>query len=202
MGSESNTGLRFGRIENAVHLCVDMQRMFLEDTDWRLEWGPRVLPQIAALIRASRWPTLFTRFIPAQRAGEGHGVWARYYRKWESMTLSHLPQGMADVTPDLAVLAPDARCFDKHVYSPWFDTGLRAYLEAQGVRTLIITGGETDVCVLATVSGAVDLGYRVIVVSDALCSSSDEMHDALLRLYQRRYSEQVETITVSGLLGS
>ena len=36
-------------------------------------------------------------------------------------------------------------------------------------------------CVLATVIGAVDHGYRVIVVvTDAVCSSSDEGHDAML----------------------
>ena len=60
-------------------------------------------------------------------------------------------------------------------------------------NTLIISGAETDVCVLATVLDAVDLGYRVVVAEDALCSSSDEGHDMLLRLYQSRYSEQIET---------
>ena len=51
---------------------------------------------------------------------------------------------------------------------------------------MIVTGSETDVCVLATVLGAVDLGYRVIVVRDAVCSSSDEGHDALMTLYHQR----------------
>jgi nicotinamidase-related amidase len=39
-------------------------------------------------------------------------------------------------------------------------------------ETLIISGGETDVCVLSTVLSAVDLGYRIILVEGALCSSS------------------------------
>lgn len=46
---------------------------------------------------------------------------------------------------------------------------------------------------LATVLGAVDNGYRVILVRDAVCSSSDEGHDALLQVYHGRYSEQIET---------
>jgi hypothetical protein len=46
-----------------------------------------------------------------------------------------------------------------------------------------VTGGETDVCVLATVLGAVDYGYRSIVLGDALCSASDADHDAMLELY-------------------
>jgi nicotinamidase-related amidase len=36
---------------------------------------------------------------------------------------------------------------------------------------------------LATVLDAVDIGYRVIVVCDAIYSSSDEGHDMLMRLY-------------------
>jgi nicotinamidase-related amidase len=46
---------------------------------------------------------------------------------------------------------------------------------------------------LATVLDAVDIGYRVIVVRDAIYSSSDEGHDMLMRLYHTRYTEQIET---------
>jgi nicotinamidase-related amidase len=34
--------------------------------------------------------------------------------------------------------------------------------------------------VLATVLDAIDIGYRVIVVRDAVCSSSDEGHEMLM----------------------
>ena len=40
---------------------------------------------------------------------------------------------------------------------------------------------ETDVCVLSTVLDAVNIGFRVVMVEDALCSSSDAGHDALMR---------------------
>jgi nicotinamidase-related amidase len=53
----------------------------------------------------------------------------------------------------------------------------------------MISGSETDVCVLATVLDAVDMGYRVIVVRDAVCRSSDEGHDMLMRLYHTRYTQ-------------
>jgi hypothetical protein len=32
----------------------------------------------------------------------------------------------------------------------------------------------------------------VILVRDAVCSSSDEGHDALMHIYHRRYTEQIE----------
>lgn len=67
-------------------------------------------------------------------------------------------------------------------------------------RSLGRTGSATDVCVLATVLGAVDRGYRVVVATDAICSSADETHDASVRLYNSRYGEQVETAATSEIL--
>ena len=65
---------------------------------------------------------------------------------------------------------------------------------------LVITGSETDVCVLGTVLGAVDVGYRVIIVRDAICSSSDQGHDALMEVYHSRFSEQIETANADEIL--
>ena len=84
---------------------------------------------------------------------------------------------------------------DKPAYSAFAESGLAAFLHDKSVDTLILTGSETDVCVLATVLDAVDLGFRTIVVEDALCSSFDEGHDALMTLYRNRFSEQVELMT-------
>jgi nicotinamidase-related amidase len=67
------------------------------------------------------------------------------------------------------------------------------HLRRREADALIISGSETDVCVLATVLDAVDIGYRVVIVRDAICSSSDEGHDMLMLLYHTRYTEQIET---------
>ena len=53
---------------------------------------------------------------------------------------------------------------------------------------------------LATVLDAVEIGYRVIVVRDAVCSWSDEGHDMLMRLYHTRYTEQIETADAAAVL--
>ena len=60
-------------------------------------------------------------------------------------------------------------------------------------------GAETDVCVLSTVLGAVDRGFRVVIVEDALCSSSDAGHEALMTIYRTRMQEQIDLISSSEL---
>ena len=55
---------------------------------------------------------------------------------------------------------------------------------------------------LATVLGAVDQGYRVVLATDALCSASDQTHDALLALYHERFSQQIEAADTDTILGN
>jgi nicotinamidase-related amidase len=57
-----------------------------------------------------------------------------------------------------------------------------------------------DICVPATELDAIDYGYCVIIGRDVVCSSSDERHDTLLKLYHQRYSEQVETADLDDVL--
>ena len=198
-----NDELRYGAPgETAVHLCVDMQRMFAEDTEWKTPWLERVLPNVLSITSTQPERTIFTRFIPAQKPGQGVGMWRHYYERWDPMTIDQLGPEMIGLVPELAKFAPPARLLDKHVYSPWMGSDLHQQLRSAGIDTIIITGGETDVCVLATMLGAIDWGFRVILVTDALCSSADETHDAMMNIYMNRFGEQVETVTTVTLLES
>jgi nicotinamidase-related amidase len=170
-----------------------MQRMFAEQTDWHLPWMNRVRPIVQSLAERHADRTVFTRFIPAMRAGDAAGTWRRYYQRWHSMTVEQLGPEMVRLVPELEAIAPPAIVVDKLRYSPWYRSQLPALLRERRTDTLIVSGGETDVCVIATVLGAIDRGYRVIVVTDGLCSSSDAAHDAALRIYHDRFTEQVET---------
>ena len=118
------------------------------------------------------------------------------------MTIDQLGPDIIELVPDLAKYVPPACTFDKHVYSPWTSTDLHQQLRGAGIDTVAITGGETDVCVLATMLGAIDRGFRVILVIDAICSSADETHDAMNNVYINRFGEQVQTVTTQTLLDS
>jgi nicotinamidase-related amidase len=193
-------GLRFGPLgERWVHLCVDMQRMFAEGTDWYTPWMQRVLPNVVRVVEFDPARTIFTRFIPVSSPMTASGSWQRYYERWPRMTRNELDPSLIDLLPQLAAFVPPARLEDKAVMSPWFGS-LHARLLSAKVTSIIVTGAETEVCVLAAMMGGIDLGYRMILVADAVCSGADETHDAMLRVYESRFGVQVETVTTAELL--
>jgi len=199
---ESKGGLRFGPLgESWVHLCIDMQRMFSEQTEWYTPWMARVLPNVVGLVELDPSRTVFTRFIPLESAEAASGSWRRYYERWHTMTQEELDPELINLVPDLAQFVPPARLVDKPVMSPWH-SDLHARLQSAGIEALIVTGSETEVCVLATVMGGIDLGYRVVLVTDAICSGADETHDAMQRIYQSRFGMQVETVTTAELMAA
>jgi nicotinamidase-related amidase len=179
---------------------MDMQRIFSAEGPWPTPWMDRVLPVVTEI--AARHPerTVFTRFIPPGRPHDMPGMWQRYYTRWRQATRENIAPHLLELLEPLARLCPPARIVDKTRYSAFAEPYLLAHLQERAADGLIVTGSETDVCVLATVLGAVDLGYRVILVTDAVCSSSDAGHDALLEVYHRRYSEQIETADAQTIL--
>ncbi len=188
--------------KDTLHLCIDMQRVFADDTPWHTPWMPRVLPVVRQIVAACPERTVFTRFVPPRRPEDAPGTWRRYYERWCELTLDRADPGLFEIVPELAGFCPPAEVIDKSTYAPWGTFAFERSMQRRRPSTLVISGAETDVCVLAAVLGAVDRGYRVIVPTDAICSSSDTTHDALLTLYQQRFAEQIETATAAELLAA
>lgn len=185
---------------SAVHVCIDMQRMFAEETDWFAPWLSTVLPAVEAIVDLHPDKTVFTRFVPPGAPEQASGAWRAYYQKWSSMTEERLPPEYVQLVPSLARYVPPAEVVDKKVYSPWFSSSLIQTLRARHAETIVITGGETDVCVATTIMGAIDHGFRVVLPTDALFGSADETHDAMLRIYRSRFALQLETCRTQDVL--
>jgi nicotinamidase-related amidase len=161
----------------------------------------KTLPSVARLAAHAPARTLFTRFIPPANASEANGTWHTYYKKWSNVTRDRLESDAIELVPELRKYVPPANVIDRMVYSGFGGGRLLDFLTKHYVDTLIITGGETDVCVLSTVLSAIDFGYRIILVDDALCSSSDQSHDAILGLYRQRFDIQVGVAALEEILG-
>lgn len=192
----------FALDRTAAHLAVDMQALFAEQTPWFVPWLPRVLPNVLAIAQRHPDRTIFTRFVPPRHAAQAAGAWRDYYERWRDMTRERLDPRLLELVAPLRALVPPARVLDKGVYSAFAHPGLAPGLRRRGIGTVIVSGGETDVCVMATVIAAVDLGFRVVLPTDALCSGHDPTHDALVRLYRERFSQQIETCTTEHVLAS
>lgn len=195
------TGLKYGPLgPDCVHVCVDMQRLFGPGSPWVVPWLERILPQVAAVVHRNPARTIFTRFLPPARAEDATGTWRRFYQKWDCVTQDRIGAEAMALLPELARYAPPAKIIDKAVYSPWLSPALDRLLSQGQVNTILLTGGETDICILATALGAIDRGFRLILIADALCSSSDRTHDELMDLYSSRFDTQIEVIDTDDLL--
>lgn len=143
----------------------------------------------------------FHASFPPNRAEERPGRWRHFFRRWDKATRRNLIGPELDLVPQVARYAPPALILDKPAYSAFTRSGLCELLIGKDVETVVVTGCETDVCVLATALSAVDIGFRVIIIEDALCSSSNEGHDALMTMYNMRLHEQIDLIKSEELFG-
>jgi nicotinamidase-related amidase len=73
----------------------------------------------------------------------------------------------------------------KKRYGAFSGNGLTLLLKNLGVDTLVLTGVETEICVLATAYHAFNEDYRVIVVSDATKGLEPDCERAALRIVER-----------------
>lgn len=177
-----------------------MQLLFAQGGAWDVPWLDNIRAQVARLSRFDPAHTVFTRFIPPFTPSEAEGKWRDYYARWPQVTRRVLPSRQLELLPELAALTPPAFVIDKLVYSPWHDTTLSDLIHVTGTKRLIVSGGETEICVASAVLGAVDHGLEVILARDALCSAVDETHDAAMAIFTRRYGSHVTVVSVDEII--
>ncbi|NHO33934.1 cysteine hydrolase family protein [Acetobacter fallax] len=175
--------------------CIHMQNMFREKTPWRAPWMPHILPNVVDIVKRNTRKTVFTRFIPPQSADDARGAWREYYEHWHEMTRAEIDRHLLELVPELGGFASSDNVFEKNSYSAWRSGEFRHYVRRYDPTAIVLTGGETDICVLFTALEAIDRGYKTVVISDASYSSMDEMHDTILDFYTTRFTNQLLTLS-------
>ena len=74
--------------------------------------------------------------------------------------------------------------FEKNFFDLTKESAIADRLRALGRKQIVLAGCETDVCILQSCLGLLNLGYRVFVVEDLLFSSSPQVDSALRRMRQ------------------
>ena len=108
-----------------------------------------VRPVVATLAGRHPGRTLFTRFIPPERPDEMPGHAATLYARWRVATHECLGLDLLELMPPPAALSPPATVIDKTCSSGFAESKLLAHLRKREANALIISGSESDVCVLA-----------------------------------------------------
>ena len=197
------SALPFGPLDaRTLHVCIDMQRIFLEPGPWYGPAGLEVLPAVKRLLDHAPARACFTRFMTAATPEDATGSWRRYYRHWHAVTQGEAGAEVLGLHPDLAPYAAADRVFDKPTHDAFHSPDFAHHIAAEAPSALVLSGVETDVCVLATALSAVDLGHRTVIATDAVASSVPESHDACLAHVYPRYDQQIELAKVSAILAA
>lgn len=187
---------------DTLHIVVDMQRLFVEHPDWSVPELPTIVPPILRLIDAHPRETLFTRFITPREPEEADGQWRLYYRHWRSVTLARMDPALLNLIAPLAEQARPEAILDKNSHGGFESPAFAEAIARYQASAMVLTGVETDVCVLALAFALTDRGYRVIIVEDAVTSSSPAGHRAALEAIYPRLDQQIQIATVDEVLAA
>ncbi|QJW85521.1 cysteine hydrolase [Ramlibacter terrae] len=90
---------------------------------------------------------------------------------------------------------------DKHTFSGFFETELHDLLQARGVKTLVMTGVATNVCVDSTLRHGFFLGYNVVVAEDCVGSGNQAAHEGTLSTVRVNFGTVTDSAALRTLLG-
>jgi len=100
-------------------------------------------------------------------------------------TTGAFPPDFADLLPELDVQPSDV-LVSKTRWGAFTGTTLHDTLQEHGVTQVLVTGVATQAGVESTARSAHELGYHVVVVTDAVTSSDAEAHDnSVQRIFPR-----------------
>ena len=102
------------------------------------------------------------------------------------------------------VLRPGDRVVDtKKRYDCFVGTDLDFLLRASGINTLIVTGVNTNSCVLSTVAAACSRDYAVIVAEDCVDTmDGPALHDAALACIRTAFGFVMKSDEIANLLAT
>jgi nicotinamidase-related amidase len=95
----------------------------------------------------------------------------------------HLVDGTpaVELVPEIGATPGDLVSHRSHGVSPFTGTTLDPTLRALGVSTVVATGVSVNLGIVGLAIEAVNLGYRVVIATDAVCGIPHDYADTVLR---------------------
>jgi ureidoacrylate peracid hydrolase len=87
----------------------------------------------------------------------------------------------------------------KHRFSAFIGTNLDLILRSQGIRSLLISGAATHLCVESTLRDAYMMNYYIVMLEDLVADSDQELHRATLKNVARHFGTVTQSAEVERL---
>ena len=190
--------------EHTALIVIDMQNDFCDDEGACAQNGQDLssvraivptIQELAADARAAGATVVFVRVSHDDTTNSEVFLERRIGRKNEVCT-----EGTwgADWFGDLRPQQGDV-VVTKHRFSAFIDTSLDLVLRSRGVRTIVLTGTATNVCVESTARHGHMLDYYVVFPSDGSASSDLAAHEATLHNIRAHFGAVVPAAEVGAL---
>lgn len=79
----------------------------------------------------------------------------------------------------------------KHTYDGFFQTELLFFLQQRHIKTVVVAGAETHVCVLRTAESAVLNQFNTIILEDCVWSANKTLAESALQLFGEAYGDVI-----------
>ena len=188
----------FSPSETAV-LVVDVQNDFVDDKGRASRDGGDMRPlqqavgEINRLIAAAREAGARVFYITVEHGSQvDNGPYqARYARRGMTPddTICHTGTWGADLYTKLTPPASGETRLVKHGYDAFEISELAEELRGRGVRSVVVTGVVTELCVRATAMSAFEKGFFPIVPRETTASDEPAVADEALASIERWYGE-------------
>ncbi len=180
-------------------LVVDMQNGFVskggsyDQLGMNTEEYRKIIPKTKELLdfcRANLIPVFFTEAI---REPSGIDLLTRVHRllpvtREERLKVPICVRGTWDAKTIDEIRPEDSdHVVIKRRDSAFQDTELRVWLQSEGINTLIICGVDTSICVETSLRDAFNIGYDVILISDATASGISKHYETTLERVRDYY---------------
>ena len=159
--------------------------------DLKCERAKRIIPNIKKLIEAAR-----VHNIPVIYSNDAHyPADVEVVQKWGK----HAVKGTkgAEVILELKPAEKDY-IVEKRTYSSFFETGLdpllRSLYRGEGVKTVILCGLHTNICVRHTAADAFFRGYKIVIVKDGVEAFTQEDHEQGLKYLEYVYNAKLKAV--------
>lgn len=153
----------------------------------------RAVPALNQLIRHAREAGVRILYIRVVHSAETTYANKRVFRRAPEDLWPKEGTWGAEWYEGLEKPAPGDIVLTKYNYDAFGDTPLNLYLGAMSIRTVIVAGFITEVCVETTARRAFVEGYYVVVPRDCTDSYDEDHYHASLKVLERYFGKIVES---------